>query len=217
MKARIAPSILSADFANLESELKSIDNADMIHVDIMDGHFVPNMTFGLPVLKRISQVTNVPLDVHLMIENPEKWAVNYAEFAHSVTLHYESTENPTSVIELLRSTGKKVSMAIKPGTPFSAITGLLPQLDMLLVMTVEPGFGGQGLIPQTLEKIGEASSFRKANSLKFAIQVDGGVTAENIQEVASAGADTFVAGTAVFSSKDRHTSIEKLRSLASDF
>jgi len=215
MKARIAPSILSADFANLESELKTIENADMIHVDIMDGHFVPNMTFGLPVLKRISQVTTVPLDVHLMIENPEKWAVNYAEFAYSLTFHYESTDNPSSVIELIRSTGKRVSMAVKPGTPFSATTGLLHELDMLLVMTVEPGFGGQGLIPQTLEKVREAFSFRNSNGLSYEIQVDGGVTTENIQELSAAGADTFVAGTAVFSAIDRHSSIEKLRLLAS--
>jgi len=215
MNARIAPSILSADFANLESELESIDNADMIHVDIMDGHFVPNMTFGIPVLQRISQVTNVPLDVHLMIENPEEWAVDYAEFAHSVTFHYESTDNPTSVIELIRSTGKKVSMAVKPATPFSATTRFLHELDMLLVMTVEPGFGGQGLIPETLDKVREAFSFRNSNGLSYEIQVDGGVTTENIQELSVAGADTFVAGTAVFSAIDRHASIEKLRSLAS--
>lgn len=210
---RIAPSILSADFANLEAELASISSADLVHVDIMDGHFVPNMTFGLPVVKRISQVSQVPLDVHLMIENPDLWAEKYAEFARSVTFHYEAAANPASVIESIKAAGAGAAMAIKPGTTFAEVEHLCSSLEMLLVMTVEPGFGGQSLIPETVQKVKQAREFAEANGLNLSIQVDGGVTASNIGELASAGADTFVAGTAVFEATDRNGRIGELRAL----
>lgn len=214
MKARIAPSILSADFANLESELQSISSADLIHVDVMDGHFVPNLTIGLPVVRRLHEVSKVPLDVHLMIEDPEQWAPKYAEFAHSVTFHLEASKDPMRVISGVRSAGAKVCVAIKPGTPFSDVASLVREVDMILIMTVEPGFGGQGLIESTVAKITEARDFISSHGLEVSIQVDGGVSAANIAKLAKAGADTFVAGTAVFGATDRNAEIEKLRQQA---
>jgi ribulose-phosphate 3-epimerase len=211
---RIAPSILSADFANLEAELASISSADLIHVDIMDGHFVPNMTFGLPVVKRIFEVSKVPLDVHLMIENPDFWAGKYAEFSKSVTFHFEAALNPTAVIQSIKAAGAAAAMAIKPGTSFGEVEHLCSEIEMLLVMTVEPGFGGQSLIPETVQKVSQARAFADNHGLNLSIQVDGGVTASNIGELANAGADTFVAGTAVFEASDRNKRIEELRALA---
>jgi ribulose-phosphate 3-epimerase len=214
MKARIAPSILSADFANLEAELASISHADLIHVDVMDGHFVPNLTLGVPVVKRISEVTSVPLDVHLMIEAPEKWVSQYAQYAGSVTFHYEASTDPRLAISEIRKAGAKAAMSIKPGTSFSEVSELVVELDMLLIMTVEPGFGGQSLIQSTVSKVTEAFDYATSKGLKLSIQVDGGVTADNIAELSSAGADTFVAGTAVFKAQDRNIEIDRLRSLA---
>jgi ribulose-phosphate 3-epimerase len=214
MKARIAPSILSADFANLEAELASISHADLIHVDVMDGHFVPNLTLGVPVVKRISEVTSVPLDVHLMIEEPEKWVSQYAQYAGSVTFHYEAATDPRLAISEIRKAGAKAAMSIKPGTSFSEVSELVEELDMLLIMTVEPGFGGQSLIQSTVSKVTEAFDYVASKGLKLSIQVDGGVTADNIAELSTAGADTFVAGTAVFKAQDRNSEIDRLRSLA---
>ena len=214
MKARIAPSILSADFANLEAELASISHADLIHVDVMDGHFVPNLTLGVPVVKRISEVTSVPLDVHLMIEEPEKWVSQYAQYAGSVTFHYEAATDPKLAISEIRKAGAKAAMSIKPGTSFSEVSELVEELDMLLIMTVEPGFGGQSLIQSTVSKVTEAFDYATSQGLKLSVQVDGGVTADNIAELSSAGADTFVAGTAVFKAQDRNSEIDRLRSLA---
>jgi ribulose-phosphate 3-epimerase len=214
MKVRIAPSILSADFANLEAELKTISASDLIHVDVMDGHFVPNLTIGLPVVKRISEVTDVPLDVHLMIEDPELWSSRYAEFADSVTFHFEASKDPAVAIASIKAAGAKAAMAIRPGTLFEDIDHLCPSLDMLLVMTVEPGFGGQSLIEAAVEKVTKARRFADDTALSLSIQVDGGVTTGNIASLAKAGADTFVAGTAVFEAKDRNLRIEELRALA---
>jgi ribulose-phosphate 3-epimerase len=214
MKARIAPSILSADFANLESELATISHADLIHVDVMDGHFVPNLTLGVPIVKRISEVTSVPLDIHLMIEEPEKWVNQYGQYAESVTFHYEATTDSKLVISEIRKAGAKAAMSIKPGTSFSEVSELVEHLDMLLVMTVEPGFGGQSLIQSAVPKVTEAFEYAKRKGLELSIQVDGGVTADNITELSKAGADTFVAGTAVFKATDRNSEIDRLRSLA---
>jgi ribulose-phosphate 3-epimerase len=214
MDIRIAPSILSADFANLESELESISHADLIHVDVMDGHFVPNMTLGLPIVKRLFEVSKVPLDVHLMIDNPEHWAGQYAKYASSVTFHFEAAYTPLEVISKIRESGAKTAMSIKPGTSFESVSNLMEHLDMLLVMTVEPGFGGQVLIESTVKKVSQASSFARGNGLVLSIQVDGGVTSENIAMLAAAGADTFVAGTAVFKAENRNAEIDGLRALA---
>lgn len=214
MKVRIAPSILSADFANLESELETISHADLIHVDVMDGHFVPNLTLGVPIVKRISEVTSVPLDVHLMIEAPERWVAQYAQYAGSVTFHYEAATDPKLVISEIRKAGAKAAMSIKPGTSFSEVANFVELLDMLLVMTVEPGFGGQSIIKSAVPKVTEAFEYATSRGLELSIQVDGGVTADNIAELSRAGADTFVAGTAVFKASDRNFEIDRLRSLA---
>lgn len=215
MKKRIAPSILSADFANLEAELATISSADLIHVDVMDGHFVPNLTIGLPVVARLQQVTTVPLDVHLMIEQPEIWAGKYAETgAFSVTFHLEAATNPTQVISQIRSAGAKVGIAINPGTAFEQVSSLLEEVDMLLVMTVEPGFGGQGLIQSVVPKVSQARDFIVKNGLEVSVQVDGGIGLPNISSLALAGADTFVAGSAVFSEAERNDRIDQLRVLA---
>jgi ribulose-phosphate 3-epimerase len=214
MMPRISPSILSADFANLQAELESISSADMVHVDVMDGHFVPNLTIGLPVVRRISEVTALPLDVHLMIENPDLWAPKYAEFSQSVTFHFEAVADAKATIAAIREAGAEVAMAIKPNTQFEDVAHLCPMLDMLLVMTVEPGFGGQSLIEASLDKVAKARAFADGESLALSIQVDGGVTVSNIPLIAKAGADTFVAGTAVFGATNRNTRIEELRALA---
>ena len=214
MDIRIAPSILSADFANLETELESISHADLIHVDVMDGHFVPNMTLGLPIVKRLFEVSKVPLDVHLMIDNPEHWAGQYGKYASSVTFHFEAANDPLEVISKIRESAARTAMSIKPGTSFESISNLVQHLDMLLVMTVEPGFGGQALIESTVEKVSQASLFARGIGLELSIQVDGGVTSENITMLAAAGADTFVAGTAIFQANDRNAEIDRLRALA---
>jgi ribulose-phosphate 3-epimerase len=215
MNIRIAPSILSADFANLEAELKTISSSDLIHVDVMDGHFVPNLTIGVPVVARLQEITTVPLDVHLMIENPERWAGNYAETgASSVTFHLEASTKPKEVISQIRSSGSKVGIAIKPDTAFSDVSELLDLADMLLVMTVEPGFGGQGLIESVIPKITQARDFIKEHSLEVSVQVDGGVGLATIEVLARAGADTFVAGSSIFSEPDRNNRISALRLLA---
>lgn len=215
MRIRIAPSILSADFANLAAELATISNSDLIHVDVMDGHFVPNLTIGLPVVARLQEVSEVPLDVHLMLENPEVWASKFAQTgASSVTFHYEAAKNPKDVIAQIRGSGAKVGISIKPGTPFENVASLLEKVDMLLVMTVEPGFGGQSLIESVVPKIFQAKQFKEKESLELSLQVDGGVTPDNIASLARAGADTFVAGSSVFSELDRNRRIDLLRELA---
>lgn len=214
MTIRIAPSILSADFANLEAELASISHADLIHVDVMDGHFVPNLTLGAPIVRRLAEVANVPLDVHLMIEAPEKWISQYGPHAGSITFHFEATTDAENVISEIRKTGALAAMAIKPLTSFAEVSHLVDKLDMLLVMTVEPGFGGQSLIASTVPKVSEAYTFAKSFGMGLSIQVDGGVTAANIAELAKAGADTFVAGTSVFQAIDRNAEIDHLRALA---
>ena len=212
---RIHPSILSADFANLESELASISEADAAHVDVMDNHFVPNLTIGPGVVEALQRVSKLPLDVHLMIENPDKWALDYVDLGvDSVTFHLEAAQDPVLLAKRIREKGVKAAIAIKPNTRVREVTELLPVIDMLLVMTVEPGFGGQKLIPETLSKIAEARKSINSLSTKIGLQVDGGVTEENIERLAELGADVFVAGSAVFNKPDRNAQIAKLRELA---
>jgi ribulose-phosphate 3-epimerase len=211
----IHPSILSADFANLESELSSISSADAIHVDVMDNHFVPNLTFGTQMVGRLQEVSKRELDVHLMITDVDRWAPDYAELGvASVTFHIEASNNPIELARALRRIGSKASVAIKPGTDVSAIEELLTEVDMVLIMTVEPGFGGQKLIPETVAKVSQIRTQLRARGLELMVQVDGGVTEENIAELAIAGANSFVAGSAVFKSVDRNSQIDKLRALA---
>jgi ribulose-phosphate 3-epimerase len=215
MSARINPSILSADFANFESEFASISNADLIHVDVMDNHFVPNLTFGLPMVQRMQQITPKPLDVHLMISDVDRWAAGFAETgAYSVTFHAEASANPVALARNLRSIGARAGVAVKPGTALSDLLENLAEFDQLLVMTVEPGFGGQSLIEHTLAKVSQARAKIDSENLDVWLQVDGGIDETNIERVAELGADTFVAGSAVFKSADRQAQIDNLRTLA---
>ena len=215
MSARINPSILSADFVNFERDFGTIANSDLIHVDVMDNNFVPNLTFGLPMVTRMQQVAPKPLDVHLMIANVDKWAPGYAETgAFSVTFHAEASENPVALARAIRAIGARAGVAIKPGTDVEPFLELLEEFDQLLVMTVEPGFGGQSLIEDTLTKVSKARRKIDAEKLDVWLQVDGGIDESNIERVASLGADTFVAGSAVFKAQDRAKQIENLRALA---
>ena len=216
MAARINPSILSADFVNLQADLASIANCDLIHVDVMDNNFVPNLTFGLPMVKRLQEVTPKPLDVHLMIENVDRWAPEYAEAGtYSVTFHAEASENPILLARRLRAIGCRAGVAVKPGTAIDYLLDSLKEFDQLLVMTVEPGFGGQALIEDTLIKVASARRRIDDEKLDVWLQVDGGIDESNIERVAELGADTFVAGSAVFQAPNRMNQIENLRNLAS--
>jgi ribulose-phosphate 3-epimerase len=215
MSARINPSILSADFVNFERDFGTIANSDLIHVDVMDNNFVPNLTFGLPMVARMQQVAPKPLDVHLMISNVDKWAPGYAETgAFSVTFHAEASDNPVALARAIRALGARAGVALKPGTDVEPFLDLLKEFDQLLVMTVEPGFGGQSLIEDTLTKVSKARRKIDAEKLDVWLQVDGGIDESNIERVASLGADTFVAGSAVFKAQDRAKQIENLRALA---
>lgn len=215
MSARINPSILSADFVNFERDFGTIANSDLIHVDVMDNNFVPNLTFGLPMVARMQQIAPKPLDVHLMIANVDKWAPGYAETgAFSVTFHAEASENPIALARSIRAIGARAGVAIKPGTDVEPFLDLLEEFDQLLVMTVEPGFGGQSLIEDTLTKVSKARRKIDAEKLDVWLQVDGGIDESNIERVATLGADTFVAGSAVFKAHDRAKQIENLRTLA---
>jgi ribulose-phosphate 3-epimerase len=215
MTVRIHPSILSADFVNFEREFETISASDSIHVDVMDGHFVPNLTFGLPMVKRMQQITTVPLDVHLMISNPDDFAQAYADTgAASVTFHAEATADMVSLAKKIRSSGAKAGVAVKPNTRLDEVLENLSEFDLVLVMTVEPGFGGQRLIESCLDKVQEARSEIDRTGLSVLLQVDGGIDASNIGRVASHGADTFVAGSAVFSAADRNAQISILRDAA---
>lgn len=212
---RIAASILSADFANLERDLESITSSDLIHVDVMDGHFVPNLTIGLPVVKRLQEVSKVPLDVHLMIDNPDRWAPMYADTgAFSVTFHFEACSKVTETIKSVRNSGSKVGLALKPGTELKEVESFLPDIDMLLIMMVEPGFGGQSLMESVIPKISEAKTLALGTLPNLSIQVDGGIKSSNIEKLAEAGADTFVAGQSIMSASDRNAEIALLRELA---
>jgi len=213
--ALINPSILSADFANLERDLQAIAAADFVHVDVMDNHFVPNLTLGLPVVKRIAQVSPVPLDIHLMIEDADRWAPEYAALgAASVTFHAEATQAPVRLARELRSRGVRAGIALRPASPVEPLLDLLPEFDMILVMTVEPGFGGQSFIEGMLPKIRRARAALDASGGSTWIQVDGGVARDTIGRIAQAGANVFVAGSAVYGASDVGAEIVALRELA---
>ena len=212
---QISPSILSADFANLEAELGRISNADWAHVDVMDAHFVPNLTLGLPVVEALLAVSPIPIDAHLMIEDPDRWAPAYAEAGcQSVTFHVEAARDPRALARTLRAAGARASMALKPGTAFAPYEDLLPDLDMVLVMTVEPGFGGQSFMADQMPKVRQVREAVRRHGGEIWIQVDGGVSAETIEQCAEAGADVFVAGSAVYGAEDASAAVDELRALA---
>jgi ribulose-phosphate 3-epimerase len=214
-RVQISPSILSADFANLERELGAISNADWAHVDVMDNHFVPNLTLGLPVVEALTKVSPIPIDCHLMIDDPDRWAPGYAEAgAKSVTFHVEAVADAVATARAIRAAGARAAFAVKPGTPFAPYVDLLPEVDMVLVMTVEPGFGGQSFMPEVLPKVREARRLVESGHLQLFLEVDGGINADTIEQAAEAGADVFVAGSAVYGADDPGKAIAALRALA---
>ncbi|MCA0323302.1 MAG: ribulose-phosphate 3-epimerase [Actinobacteria bacterium] len=212
---QISPSILSADFANLESELQAISNADWAHVDVMDNHFVPNLTLGLPIVEALLKVSPIPIDCHLMIEDPDRWAPPYAEAgAQSVTFHIEAVADPVRTARAIRAAGARAAFAIKPGTDFAPYVELLPEVDMVLVMTVEPGFGGQSFMADQMPKVRRVREAVRRHGGDIWIQVDGGVSARTIEQCAEAGADVFVAGSAVYGAASAADAVDDLRALA---
>ncbi len=216
MGVQISPSILSADYTDLAREVGRITpGADWVHVDVMDNHFVPNLTIGLPVVERLAEVSALPLDVHLMIEDADRWAPDYAETgARSVTFHVEASAAPVRLARTLRSAGVRAGLALRPATAIEPYAELLADLDMLLLMTVEPGFGGQAFLDIVLPKIRAARELVKGRDLDLWIQVDGGVAAETIERCAEAGADVFVAGSAVYGAHDPSAAVAALREKA---
>ena len=212
MSIRIAPSILAADFANLASEMEQVSTADLLHLDVMDAHFVPNLTIGPAVVRRLAEVSPLPIDLHLMIEDPDHWAPKYAELgAASCTFHFEAAKNPLQVARDIRSTGARAAVAIKPATPAEAVFDLLTEVDMVLVMTVEPGFGGQSFMPETMPKLTALKAAAKAAGTPLWLQVDGGINVETAPVAVAAGADTLVAGVSIFGESDRAEAIQALR------
>jgi ribulose-phosphate 3-epimerase len=215
-KPIIAPSILAADFARLADEVGAIEGAaDWVHVDVMDNHFVPNLTIGLPVVQSLRKSVSIPFDVHLMITDPERWAPGYAEAgAYNVTFHAEACENPVALAKTLRAAGSKAGLAIDRDTPVEPYLELLPYLDTLLIMTIKAGFGGQKFLPEMLDKVRDVRRRISAKNLEVRLEVDGGIAADTIEEAAAAGADAFVAGTAVYGASDPAEAVRRLRALA---
>ena len=211
----IAPSILSADFARLAEAADSVDGADWLHVDVMDNHFVPNLTLGLPVVQSLRAATGIPLDCHLMIDDPDRWAPPYAEAgAANVTFHVEAATDPVRTARAIRSAGALAGLSVKPGTPLEPYLDVLREFDTLLVMTVEPGFGGQQFMAEVLPKVRLAREHVRAGHLRLFVEVDGGIGADTIEAAAQAGADVFVAGSAVFGAEDPGRAVEALRERA---
>lgn len=214
---KISPSILSSDFANLESELNTITDcgADWAHVDVMDGHFVPNITIGIPVVKSLKKVSNIPLDVHLMISDPLKYAPEFAKAGSDIiTFHIESESDVAATIEAIKQCGAKVGISLKPATPADAIFPYLDSIDMALIMTVEPGFGGQSFMADMVPKVKAIADECRRRNINIDIQVDGGIDPKTVVSVAEAGANVFVAGSAVFKYDDYSVPISEIRAAA---
>jgi ribulose-phosphate 3-epimerase len=216
MTVQLAPSILSADFARLADEAGAVAQvADWLHVDVMDYHFVPNLTIGLPVVESLLKHTGLPLDCHLMIEDPDRWAASYAEAgARNVTIHAEAVTSPVRTLRTIRAAGARAGLAINPATPVEPCEDLLAEIDLLLLMTVEPGFGGQHFLDLVMPKLRRAREIVSRRGVPVWLQVDGGVGEDTIERCAEAGADVFVAGSAVFSAGDPAAAVQSLRALA---
>ncbi len=215
MTMRIMPSILNADLANIAGEVARVPSSDGIHFDVMDNHFVPNLTLGLPVVESLRKHTDLPLDIHLMIDDADIWAPQYAEIGcESVTFHVEASKAPIRLARELKKLGTRVSMALKPATPIEPYADMISELDMVLLMTVEPGFGGQSFLDLVLPKIRRTRELVKASGKEIWIQVDGGVSMDTIGRAAEAGADVFVAGSAVYRAEDPDAMVNALRDKA---
>ena len=217
-KIKISPSILSADFSQLGTEIKRLEEggADLIHVDVMDGHFVPNLTIGSPVIKALRQYSTLPFDVHLMISPVHKYIKDYADAgADIITIHPESTDNLKESINLIKKLNKKIGLSLNPDTPISVIKKFLPSIDLVLIMSVYPGFGGQKFIPKVIDKIKELKNIKEKQNIKFDIEVDGGIDFNNSKLVIKAGANILVSGTTIFKNNngDIKKNIETLKSI----
>ena len=215
MTVRITPSILNADFADMGREVGRIESADGVHIDVMDNHFVPNLTMGVPMVEALRKVSDLPFDAHLMIEDPDVWAPGYVDAgAQTVTFHLEAAKTPIRLAREIRSRGGRAAVALKPATPVEQIADFLDEFDQVLLMTVEPGFGGQSFLDCVLPKIRRTRELIDRTGKDIWLQVDGGVSPRTIARAAQAGADTFVAGSAVYRAEAPDEAVQRLRNLA---